>query len=211
MSYTPQPGTIPARVVEYLRSQVPLRRQWVPGAELAEHVGQAHISPYLKVAINEGAVLRRPSPLDARLSEYALGDGVPSARPHDLEPDKPLHSVPPRPSTTLVSSANPFQSTTGGPKVTRIDPTKLTISDDPMPAHRAIPNKYADVFGRLKPGQCIVCEGEAAAKLSTSLKKYIATSPHRGCIVRSTSRYEADGRGRVWLIAAPVAKGKRAA
>lgn len=209
MSYTPQPGTIPSRVVEYLMAQAKLRRQWVPGAELSEHVGQAHVSPYLKVAINEGAVLRRPSPLDGRLSEYALGNGVPSARPHDLEPDEPLHSMPQRPSTALVSSANPFQSTTGGPKVSRIDPEKLTISNDPMPAHRASPNKYGEIFSRLKPGQCIVCEPPHAAKLATALKKHVAQSGQNH-MVRSTSRFD-DGRGRVWLIAGPAAKVKRAA
>lgn len=92
-------------------------------------------------------------------------------------------------------------------KVTRIDPTKLTIGTDPMPAHRASPNKYADIFGRLKPGQCIICEPEQAAKLSTALKKYITTSAHSKCMVRSTSRFDADGKGRVWLIApaAPAA------
>ena len=95
-------------------------------------------------------------------------------------------------------------------KLTRIDPTKLTIGDDPMPAHRASPNKYADIFGRLKPGQCIICEPDQAAKLSTSLKKYLQQAGQTH-IVRSTSRFEKDGMGRVWLIAAAPVKARRAA
>lgn len=112
--------------------------------------------------------------------------------------------------TTFAGPKNPF---TGEPKVkmTRIDPTKIEIGNDQMPAHRASPNKYNDLFGRLKPGQCLICESDQAAKLSTALKKYIAsTQQHSNCIVRSTSRFD-DGRGRVWLIALPAAKVKRVA
>lgn len=90
----------------------------------------------------------------------------------------------------------------------RIDPSKLTISNDPMPAHRAIANKYAELFGRLKPGQCIVCEGDQAAKLATALKKHVALAG-QSHIVRSTSRFEADGKGRVWLIGAVATKTKK--
>ena len=111
------------------------------------------------------------------------------------------------PRTTFVGNRNPF---TGASTVARIDPTKLTISNDPLPAHRATPNKYAELFGRLKPGQCIVCEGSQAAKLATALKKFVAQAG-QSHIVRSTSRYDADGKGRVWLIAVPAQKVKRVA
>lgn len=114
-----------------------------------------------------------------------------------------------RPCTTFVGKTNPF---TGAPqvKLSRIDPAKLVISNDPMPAHRASPNKYAEIFGRLKPGQCIICEPDQASKLSTALKKHVQQAGQTH-IVRSTSRFEADGKGRVWLIAVAPVKAKRAA
>ena len=38
--------------------------------------------------------------------------------------------------------------------VDHVDPSKLTIGNDPLPAHRARANKYADLMAKLKPGQC---------------------------------------------------------
>lgn len=93
-AYSPQPGTIPHRVVRYLQDQADLGRLWVPAAELAEHVGQPAVSPYLEAPIRHGALVRRSVKGNLRLREYALGDGKPLPGPEDLEPEEALHSAP---------------------------------------------------------------------------------------------------------------------
>lgn len=218
MSYSPQPGTIPARVMRYLREQAGRGRTWVPGAELADHVSQTQISPYIQVPITHGAIVRRPAPNNLRLSEYSLGNGIPLPVPPDLHPDEPLHptpqvpqgatsrwpAIPARPSSETTTKRRAMPRT-----MSRIDPQKLSIANDPMPGHRATPNKYAELFSRLKPGQCIVCEGMQAGKIACALRKYVAEAG-KSNIVRSTGRYD-DGKGRVWLLAAPAARAARAA
>lgn len=57
--YIPLPRTIPARVVEYLHEQLAKGRQWVPGTELAEHIGQPVVGPYLVAPIRYGCLIRR--------------------------------------------------------------------------------------------------------------------------------------------------------
>lgn len=94
MNYTPQPGTIPYAVIDFLRQEVKNGREWVPGAELADHVGQSTISPYLVAPLRHGAVKRRPGTVDGRLTEWALGDGTPQPKPDDHEPDEPLNTAP---------------------------------------------------------------------------------------------------------------------
>lgn len=104
-----------------------------------------------------------------------------------------------KPQTTFAGN-NPFQQAKAQRKTSDIDPDKLVICNDPMSATRArTGNKYGDVFGKLKPGQCIRCEPNQAPVLSTALKKWIEDKK-LPCITRYTSRYE-DGKGRVWLLA----------
>lgn len=93
-AYIPQPGTIPARVVAYLHEQLSLGRQWVPSVELAEHVGQETVTPYLDTPVQRGCLIKRMVHGYRRRAEYALGDGQPLRKPADLEPDEPLHPVP---------------------------------------------------------------------------------------------------------------------
>ena len=92
--YAPQLGTIPARVADYLKSQLAKGRQWVPGAELCEWLDQAAISPYLEAPLKHGYFWRRAMDGDRRLTEYALGDGKPMPVPVDSEREEPLHPVP---------------------------------------------------------------------------------------------------------------------
>lgn len=77
----------------------------------------------------------------------------------------------------------------------------LSFSDDPIPAHRKIVgSKYDEFFSGVKVGgPAIKCPGgTAAAKLATSLRKYVE---RRGmqCDIKTMSDY-GDGFGRVWLL-----------
>lgn len=108
----------------------------------------------------------------------------------------------PTPHTIFASKRNPW---TGAPilKTKHVDIASLRISDDPIPAHRASPeNKYATIFKRLKPGQCVVCKPEDAPKIGLALKKW-AEAHHPNAIVRTMSHHPKDELGRVWMLDVP--------
>lgn len=82
-----------------------------------------------------------------------------------------------------------------------VDPSSLSISNDPVMDGRAAPvSKYEAIFRKLKPGQCVVCEPQQADKINAALRKWL---DQNGFPVntRATSRYPADGKGRVWRLA----------
>ena len=82
--------------------------------------------------------------------------------------------------------------------VDHVDPSKLEITSDPLPAGRARANKYADLMAKLKPGQCIKCAPNHVGQVSNALRKHIIEK-ELPCQVRSTKNY-GDGMGRVWLM-----------
>lgn len=82
--------------------------------------------------------------------------------------------------------------------MTHIDPDALKIAADPLPPGRAKRDKYADLWAKLKPGQCVVCEPEHVGRIAGALKKHVE-SAGLDCHVRLTKRYT-DGKGRVWLL-----------
>jgi len=102
------------------------------------------------------------------------------------------------PKTTFVRNINPFTGVNMKP-VHHVDPSKLEITSDPLPAGRARANKYADLMAALKPGQCIKCESGQVNQVASALKKHI-TQNKLDCHIRSTRRYD-DGKGRVWMLA----------
>jgi len=107
MSYTPQPGTFPARVVEYLRS-LPAGAER-SSAELAEALGQENVmvAPMLAHGRAVGAVRARK---EGRLLYWSLGDGTPPAAPLDNVPDEPLHPAPAIPKKAAVVFPAPIPS-----------------------------------------------------------------------------------------------------
>ena len=82
--------------------------------------------------------------------------------------------------------------------VDHVDPSKLTIGNDPLPAHRARANKYADLMAKLKPGQCIKCAPNHVGQVANAVRKHIIQNG-LDCTIRSTKNY-GDGMGRVWLM-----------
>ena len=90
MSYTPQAGTFPARVIDYLRT-LPAGAER-SSVELADELDQdplvvANLLGYPRKA---GALKARR---EGRVLYWSLGDGTPEALPHDYVPDEPLRSV----------------------------------------------------------------------------------------------------------------------
>jgi hypothetical protein len=82
-----------------------------------------------------------------------------------------------------------------------VDVAKLMISDDPLPEYRSAPgHKYDEVFDKLKPGKCLVCEPGEAGKIGHALNTYLKRKGKPGK-VRTAQRYPKDGKGRVWLLA----------
>ena len=83
-----------------------------------------------------------------------------------------------------------------------IDPATLKVTNDPIPSvTRSTASKYDAVFNRLTFGHCIVCDPHEAARLGATLVKWLKTKGKPGK-VKSLSRYEKDGKGRVWLLEA---------
>lgn len=93
MSYTPQPGTIPHRVIEFLKQQP--RGVEFSSAHLAEAIGHdgASIAIYLAAALEHGVLKgeKRVPPLGGQKTYFwSLGDGTPLPKPDDYVPDEPL-------------------------------------------------------------------------------------------------------------------------
>ena len=93
--------------------------------------------------------------------------------------------------------------------VDHVDPSKLEIASDPLPAHRARTNKYADILAKLKPGQCIKCPSSQVGQVANAVRKHIIDK-QLPCTLRSTKNY-GDGMGRVWLLSNAKVRGLKAA
>lgn len=89
MSYTPQAGTFPARVIDYLRS-LPAGAER-SSVELADELDQDPmvVAGLLGYPRKAGALKARK---EGRVLYWSLGDGTPEALPHDYQPDEPLRA-----------------------------------------------------------------------------------------------------------------------
>lgn len=105
--------------------------------------------------------------------------------------------------TKFAKGKSPFEPKPPKAKSRYVDPDLLKISNDPMPSTRAKPgHKYDEIFSKLKSKQCLICEGNDAAKIGHALSTWLKVHGKDG-VVRSTKNYEADTTGkagRVWLI-----------
>ena len=92
MTYQPQPGTVPYRVITWLKLQ-PIGAEF-PSAVIAEELGiiPSHIPSSLEVPAKHGAITRRK---EGALILWSLGNGIPQRKPADYEPDVPLDQLPP--------------------------------------------------------------------------------------------------------------------
>lgn len=87
MTYIPQPGTVPHRIINWLKLQ-PIGAEF-SSAVLAEELGieQSHIGPCLQAPMRHGAITARK---DGRLMMFSLGAGIPLCNGPDHELDEPL-------------------------------------------------------------------------------------------------------------------------
>lgn len=222
--YVPQPGTIPAKVVAYLKAQKAAGKEWVPAAELAEHIGQPDIAPYMVAPKKHGLIVARKRWDNLRLSEYALADGKPLPGPADQEAEEPLDEKPrgartkPKPFP-WPKSVDPVEVPASAPQPRRRGPAagalsyadvdSMQITDDPIvPRTAGGGDKYGPIFARMRLGQAIACDSADAPKVGNALRKW-RDEHHPTAIVRAVRHYPADNRGRVWLL--PPVKGAKGA
>lgn len=90
MTYTSQPGTIPHKVIELLKSH-PAGTAF-SSAEISELIGQdkAMIAASLNYPQKMGALARSHKPGNKSIVYWSLGNGVPLPLPADHEHDEPL-------------------------------------------------------------------------------------------------------------------------
>lgn len=89
MTYKTQPGTIPHRAVEYLRTLPPGTE--VSTATLADavgHEGDTNLAPFLLAAVKHGAIVPRKVK-GVRSYFWSLGDGTPQAVDPEEAQDAP--------------------------------------------------------------------------------------------------------------------------
>lgn len=211
--YTPQPGTIPAKVCAFLEGQRFLGRKWVPLAEIEDAVDQSGLSPFLVAPLRHGVLVRRHKPENLRLSEYALGDGtpLPLAADHDEDDDR---DPPPAAPTTApkppawppTASTNMKQSRAKNPaqadKSSFVDINGMSITDDPLaPRVLAGSDKYGALFRAMRLGQSIKCTPADVPRVANAMRKWLSTNKPGVAVVRSVKRYPGDNQGRVWMIA----------
>lgn len=145
MSYEPQPGTIPAKVIEYLRAQP--EGFTIATAPLLEAIGQPGVNPlqsYVRPALAAGIIAFEKEPGRAH-GVWRLGDGVPVARPQDEPGDEdggsPLVSWMPAPQKSEAAEK----------KAPRPRPVKQADLD-PAQQPRLPREDAADEWARLKHG-----------------------------------------------------------
>lgn len=132
--YQPQPGTLPSRAIEYLRSQP--YDTWVSTAALNEALGQPsdyRLTATLAKAKFAGYLKSRKAVGHAYF-EWALGDGAPAtddAQSHEDDDDEDLHGMcgPVIPSEDALRAANPWRKP---PRMSAKDAGSVQITIDGM-------------------------------------------------------------------------------
>lgn len=225
-SYSPQVGTIPARVCDYLQAQAKAGRQWIPAVEIEDWLDQTPLSAYIGRAVEAGLIRKRQMDSDRRRAEYSVGDGTPLPGPTDREPDEPLHDKPP---PRRVQAAPPWPASVApvdlvpqtavlrrrrGPAagaMTFADVDSMQITNDPIvPRTAGGGDKYGPIFARMIVGQAIKCAPDDAPKVANALRKW-RDANHPTALVRAVRHYPVDNMGRVWLLPpAKAGKGGRA-
>lgn len=90
----------------------------------------------------------------------------------------------------------------------RVNPSAISISNDPIPEHKCVTGKYKPFFEKLKPGQCLRVPSESVGSVANALRKWmmLRNQAPKGRI-QSVVSYPGDkGHGRVWLMAKAEAK-----
>jgi hypothetical protein len=105
--------------------------------------------------------------------------------------------------TRFAKNKNPWT----GEKMTKtnkpmkaIDPSAVSICDDPIPTSRYTPEgKYTPLFSKLEYGKALKCPPGTASAIAAALRKWLEDRKKPGT-VRYQANYSEDGTGRVWLL-----------
>lgn len=137
-TYEPQPGTVAAKVLAYLRSQ-PAGTE-LANAPLAEAIGSdiGGLGPYLAPAVAHGALVRRKS-ADSRLVYWSLGNGIPPRADDDLDDDPPRRTV--KPAATAATGNG--TTSRGTPSAGSAGPAQDQAAARPTVARRGLVHKAA--------------------------------------------------------------------
>ena len=179
-TYTPQRDSVAAQVCGYLTNNPVLALSLEDITDKFDAV-RGNIHTLLAKSVEAGLLLR---------CQNEDGDYMYQPGPELLKAGVDIDTVP----TTRTVRANTY-----------LDPADIQITNDPLPAGRALPvHKYTATFDALKPGQSIRCSSDNVGRVTNALRKYLEHTARKGQI-KSTRRYPDDeGYGRVWLLASPV-------
>lgn len=162
MIYTPQPGTIPARVLAHLQT-LPAGAE-LASAPLGEAIGTnttPDFGPLLAAAVMHGAIVKR---MDGRLAYWSLGTGVPlAADPDDAKPAR--RTVSAAPSTPAGPAPGPAQGQAAArPKPTRTLPVRAAAGRAALVPTPAVAKAVAAQPGALRVG--VWSDGQVQIELS---------------------------------------------
>jgi hypothetical protein len=106
--------------------------------------------------------------------------------------------------TTLAKNAA-WPGKPAGQAHANVDPGKLQICDDPLPAKRQQANKkYEALLAKMKPGQAIRCETREVGSIAGAMRKWISEDKKRArtLMVKTCTHYPGAKTqpGRVWLL-----------
>lgn len=103
-TYDPQPGTIPYRVIQHLRSQP--KGDDFSTAQLAEalEIDITSLGGSMLTPVKHGLIARRKDP-DTGLVYWRLGNGIPLIQPDDEDKDEPLTDLRERKKTPAAELA----------------------------------------------------------------------------------------------------------
>lgn len=101
MTYEAQPGTIPHRVIAFLKMH-PEGTEFST-AELSEAIGHegANLNGCCRHVVEAGALQARKREGEGRVVYWSLGDGIPKRKDEPEEPEKPRAPVKPPPAHPL--------------------------------------------------------------------------------------------------------------
>lgn len=172
MTYQPQPGTVPYRVITWLKLQ-PKGAEF-PSAVIAEELGiiPSHIPASLDVPAKHGAIARRK---EGNLILWSLGDGTPLPQPFDLERDEPLNPLPspkakpaerPKPKAKDAAVKKPEQRQSTGLNVEVIERLRSAAL-----AH----GEVADLLDVLADSFPLLAHGDSSFKGDSADRSYLET------------------------------------
>ena len=81
-----------------------------------------------------------------------------------------------------------------------IDPSQLSVSNDPYISGRNVRSKYDAVFEQVSVGQRLVCPAGCASRLAVQYRKWLTQRGYEDIDVKAKDSCP-DGQGGVWWLA----------